>query len=109
MSVIFTPWTVSLHKYWIAIVVLLAILVIYLVEKVLDEVREQLRLLVVGRSQLIAEVRGREVELVLDFGVVRHYEIVVQPLVERCSDRALVNGSNIGIEDRLGEVFIISA
>ena len=100
---------ISLHEDRIAIMILLTILVIYLIEKVLDEVREQLRLLVVGRSQLITEVRGREVEPVLDFGVVRHYEIVVQPLIERCSDRALVNSSNIGIEDRLGEVLIISA
>ena len=100
---------VLLHEDGVATGILLAILVIYLIEEVLDEVREELRLLVVGRSQLIAEVGGREVELILDLGVVGHHEVVVEPLVEGCRGGTLIDGRDAGVEDRLGEVVVLTA
>ena len=46
---------IGLHEDGIAIMVLLAVLVIYVIEQVLDEVGQKLRLLIVGRCQLIGK------------------------------------------------------
>ena len=76
---------IGLHEDGIAILVLLAVLVIYVIEQVLDEVGQKLRLLIVCRCQLIRKIGSSIIELILDLGVIGNYEIVVEPLVKGSS------------------------
>ena len=76
---------IGLHEDGIAILVLLAVLIIYVIEQVLDEVGQKLRLLIVGRCQLIRKIGSSIIELILDLGVIGNYEIVVEPLVKGSS------------------------
>ena len=80
-----------------------------LIEQVLDIMRQQLRLLIVGRRQLEREVRCREVKPVLYLRIVGKYKILVKPLVKRCRRLRIVNNRNIRVEDAVVEVIVAAA
>ena len=93
-------WPVLLHK------VVTSILGVYIVEQVLDEASQQLRLVIRRRSQLEAHVRCREVELILNLYVIRFREIVINPLVEIGGRRIGIYCLHRGVVDRLSEVVV---
>ena len=85
------------------------ILGIDIIEEVLDEVCQHLRLVVCSRCELILQLRCKQVELVLNLEVVGYDEVVVEPLVEGCRSGTLIDGRDAGVEDRLGEVVVLTA
>ena len=84
------------------------ILGVDIVVKVHYQVCQQLRALVVGRREHKPFVGCRLVEAVIHLHVIRHYKVVVEPLVELGSRLCLVDSRHRGVEDAVGE-FVFAA
>ena len=95
--------TILLHE------VLTGILSINVVEQIANHVCQQLRTVIVGRSELEAEIGSGEIELILHLDIVGQHEIVVEPLVKGCRCLVGVNDGHGSIEDGVSEVILCAA